>query len=428
MPWEGWFTLILLAGVLYALAREIAGPDVVMLGAMAILMGMGAISPLFPSPKEIVGQFGNEGLVTVGTLFVVAAGLSQTGALSILSNRVLGNPTSIWKAQLRMMLPAAGISAFMNNTPVVAMFIPVIRDWSHKTGVPASKLYMPLSFATLLGGVCTLIGTSTNLVVLGLMNDSQRTDATFPTLGFWDLTIVGIPAAVAGMGYILLTSRWLLPRRIPSADFSTVPAHDSPTTPRRKSLAALSILIVMIGAMTLSTSVPIVTCTALAAAMMVLTRCCTPDQARRSIDWRTLLAIGASFGIGRAMETTGAADFVAGNMLGIFKPLGPWGVLVGVYLLTLLFTELITNNAAAALAFPIAKAAAAAMGVSFLPFGVVLAVAASAAFSTPIGYHTHLMVYGPGGYRFTDFIRFGLPLNFVVMVVVVAIAPIAFPF
>jgi di/tricarboxylate transporter len=166
----------------------------------------------------------------------------------------------------------------------------------------------------------------------------------------------------------------------------------------------------------------------LAAGALGITRCLTAEQARHSIDWQTLVAIGAALGIGKAMETTGLAGVSAGWTVGWLRPLGPTAVLAGIYFLTLVFTEILTNNAAAALAFPIAHAAAAGMGLSFLPFAVAIAVAASSGFATPMGYQTHLMVYGPGGYKFSDYLRLGIPLDLIVMAITVAMVPRLFPF
>jgi di/tricarboxylate transporter len=166
----------------------------------------------------------------------------------------------------------------------------------------------------------------------------------------------------------------------------------------------------------------------LAAAAMGITRCLSADQARRSIDWQTLVTIGAALGIGKAMATTGLAGLSAGGLVSWLQPLGPTGVLAGIYLLTLVFTEVLTNNAAAALAFPIAHAAAASLGVNFMPFAIAIAMAASAGFATPLGYQTHLMVYGAGGYRFSDYLKVGIPLDVVVLIVTVTLTPLVFPF
>ncbi|HEV2296315.1 MAG TPA: SLC13 family permease [Tepidisphaeraceae bacterium] len=600
MGWEAWAAIGVVLFVLVALARDWAGTDLVLLAGMTALMTLSAFSDRFPSPRQMAAEFGNEGLLAVGVLFVIAAGLTETGGLSLLTARLLGRPRSIVGAQMRMMLPVAVSSAFLNNTPVVAMFVPVVNDWCKKAGISPSKLFIPLSYAAILGGMCTLIGTSTNLVVQGMMIAAQRTDPTMPRLGFWTIGAVGLPIAVVGLIYILLTSRWLLKDRLPASvqhgdpreytvemmvqpgsgiDGSTieqaglrnlpgcylmevqrngetfaavgpqqvlrgndrlifvgvvgsvvdlqkirglVPATDQvfklsdprhqrvlieavvsntcpavgrsirdsrfrsqydaaviavhrngaridrkigdivlqsgdtllleahprfhethrnsrdfflvsaveDSQPRRheKAWLALGILALMVVAMSLEKHFSVLNAALLAAGLMLLSGCCSPQAARRSIDWSTLLSIGAAFGIGRAMETTGAAGAIAQTMTEPLGGFGPWGALLAVYAVTLLFTELVTNNAAAALAFPIARAAAASLEASFMPFAICIAVAASAGFATPLGYQTHLMVYGPGGYRFSDFVRAGLPLDLIVMIVAVALTPMLFPF
>jgi di/tricarboxylate transporter len=166
----------------------------------------------------------------------------------------------------------------------------------------------------------------------------------------------------------------------------------------------------------------------LAAAAMGFTGCISAEQARRSLNLPVVAAIVAALLIGRAVEQTGLAGAIAVVMMTALREFGPWGVLAGVYAMTLLFTELITNNAAAALALPIARAAASAIDVSFMPFIIVVAIAASAGFATPLGYQTHLMVYGPGGYRFADFVRMGLPLDVLCMIITVALTPFVYPF
>ena len=140
-----------------------------------------------------------------------------------------------------------------------------------------------------------------------------------------------------------------------------------------------------------------------------------------------LLVIGASLGIGQALDTSGAAKIVADRLINLASD-NPWMVLTMVYLVTMIFTELITNNAAAVLVFPIALAASRSLGVSFMPFAITIMIAASGGFATPIGYQTNLMVYGPGGYRFTDYVRIGVPLDLVFMAVTVSITPLIYPF
>lgn len=602
MTWEAAVAGLVVAVVLHALARNLAPPDVALPAAAVVLTSLSAVSDRFPSPRQLAAGFGNEGLLTVGVLFVVAAGLTETGGLSLIAERFLGRPRSVASAQLRLMVPVAAASSVLNNTPVVAMFLPVVEEWSRRNRLSVSKLLIPLSYAAIFGGCLTLVGTSTNLVVQSLMIEARKTDPAMPTMGMFTIGAVGLPAAVAGIAYVVLASGRLLPdRRAPRAELmdpreysvemmvlpgsaidglsieeaglrhlpgvylaaieregetlaavgpehllrgndrlmfvgvveSVVdlqrirglapatnqvfklegPRHDrclveavvSPTSPlagkgiregrfrsrydavviavhrngerirakigdivlrpgdtllleahprflkahrnnpdfllmsaldasspRRHERTWVALLIlggmVALAGLENATGLSLFNLALVAAVLMIATRCCSIEQARRSIDWSLLLAIGAALAVGRAVETTGLAGVVAQGMVGTTGTASPWLVLAQVYLLTLLFTELVTNNAAAVLAFPIAHAAAARLGVSVMPFALAVAMAASSGFATPLGYQTHMMVYGPGGYRFSDFTRIGLPLDLVVGAVAVGLLPLLFPF
>ena len=601
MSWEAWAALGIVLGILYALARNLADPDVVLLGAVAAIMTLAQFSDRFPGAAQVSTILGNEGLLTVGMLFIVAAGLTETGALRMVTERALGRPSSIRGAQTRLMLPVIGISAFLNNTPVVAMFMPVVREWCRRTSLPPSKLFIPLSYAAVLGGVCTLIGTSTNLLVHGLLLEAQRSDPSIEAFGMFTLSPVGVPIALVGLLFVVTFSSRLLPDRRRSAgafanprqysvemvvepgspidgqtieaaglrhlpglflaaiernglrrvavpadeqlrgnDLLTfvgvvdsvvdlqrmrglIPATDqvvklnpprharflaeavvSPECPlvgqtvregrfrtryeaviiavrrngegvnekigdiklqagdtlllettRRflrqqrnsrdfflvsgiadsqplrhdRAWIALAILGVMVTAVAAEqiTGLSVFHAALLAAVAMGVTRCLSAEQARRSVEWSTLVTIGAALVVGKTIETSGLAGAAAGSMVSTLSPLGPVAVLAGVYLLTLIFTELVTNNAAAALAFPIALAAAKGLGVSFMPFAVVIAIAASSGFATPLGYQTHLMVYGAGGYKFADYLRIGIPLDILVMALTIGLTPLVFP-
>lgn len=602
MPWEAWVTLLIVSAMFYALWRKAAGADVILLASGVSLCALSVISPKFPSASQLAAQAGNEGVLTVAALFVVAAGLTETGGMSRLTERLLGRPGSEIGAQLRLMLPVSTFSAFLNNTPIVAMFMPVVEDWCRKIGVSPSKLLLPLSYAAILGGGCTLIGTSTNLVVQALLVDARRTDPSVPLMTMLSLTPIGVPVALAGIAYVVVAARWLLPdrrtlrndladarqytiemmvlpgsridgqtieqaalRHLPGVFLSgierqgeavpavapthvlrgndrllfvgvvesvaylqriegLIPATDQVfklTAPRfnrllievvvsdtcplvgltiragqfrtRYDAAVIAVyrngermggkigdivirpgdtlllqshpdfvarhrnnrdfLLVapientqpvrheragvaftIVAAMVLVASlepvlgVSLFTAALLAAAAMGFTGCLSAEQARRSLNLPVVISIVAALLIGRAVEQTGLAGATATAMMSGLRGFGPWAVLAGVYAMTLLFTELITNNAAAALAFPIARAAASAMDVSFMPFIIVVAIAASAGFATPLGYQTHLMVYGPGGYRFADFFRMGLPLDLLCMIAAVGLTPFVYPF
>jgi di/tricarboxylate transporter len=544
--------------------------------------------------RDALSGFSNEGMITVGALYLVVAGLRQTGAISLLAGPLLGRPSSVRMAQLRLMIPVAGASALLNNTPIVAMMLPVIVEWAKKYEMAASKLLIPLSFATILGGTCTLIGTSTNLIVDGLL----RSDLGHPGLSLFAIAPVGIPVAIVGIVYLVWMGDWLLPDRrpaisktddpreytaemmvpsnsslvgktiesaglrhlpgaylmeierneqvIPVVDPSEtlragdrlvfvgvvdsvvdlqkmrglVPATDqvfkldSPRVHRglieavvsdscplvgrtiregrfrtrygavviavarngqrlkgkigdivldagdtlllealpnfadqqrnnrdfylvsrvpgarplrhERAPVAIGILAAMVVVVGLGI-VEMLHAALVAGMLMILTRCCTTNMARREIEWSVLVAIAASFGIGRALEKTGAAESLVQTVFS-FTADHPLAIMATVYLATTLLTNFVTNTAAAALMFPIAVAAAQNVNASPMPFVVSVMFAASAAFATPIGYQTNLMVYGPGGYRFSDFVRIGLPLNLLTAAVALVTIPWVFPF
>ncbi len=230
IPFPILFTLLVLAVVVLSLTFLRVGPEFVLLGGLTLLLVFGIVET-----QAALKGFANEGLITVAVLFVVAEGMRQTGGLSSIGQALLGKPKSLRSAQSRIMIPSAVMSAFLNNTPVVAMALPVVNDWAKKFRLSVSHLLMPLSFATILGGLMTLVGTSTTLVVNGLLIDAQQRaaaeaedpppnkppllfpgrDANRPGLGMFEIAYIGGPAALLGVGYLLICSKWLLPERKP---------------------------------------------------------------------------------------------------------------------------------------------------------------------------------------------------------------------
>lgn len=203
--WQIIYTSLILLTMFIALLSDKVGADMVMISALTLLL-----VPSIISIQEALAGFANEGLLTVLVLFVVAAGISQTGALDWYMGKLLGRPKSAASAQLRLMVPIAFISAFLNNTPVVCVMIPIVQRWGKNVGIPPQQLLIPLSFASILGGTCTLIGTSTNLVVVGLLK-VRYPDDSVGNVGLFDLGIYGVPIAMAGIAYTLFFSTFLLP-------------------------------------------------------------------------------------------------------------------------------------------------------------------------------------------------------------------------
>jgi di/tricarboxylate transporter len=613
--WQMAVTAAVVVGTLLGLLFIQRAPDMIMFGGVVVLMLTGILGP-----GEALQGMANEGMISVAALFIVAAGVERTGALAVIVERVLGRPRSLSAAQLRTMVGPGIVSAFMNNTPVVALLVPAIREWARKNRLSVSKLLMPMNSAVVLGGLCTLIGTSTNVIVAGLVEDRvarglarpwgvlDLTWAGIPAawgglreftgpLGMFDITWLGVPLFIVGIVYGLTASRFLLKDRRPAVSRSDDPRQyslemvvepgsglvgrtieeaglrhldglflmeidrgghviaavspserlqagdrlvfvgvidsvvelqkvrglrpatdqvfklDDPRSERRlveavvsptcplvgrtiregnfrssygavviavardgerlrmkigditlapgdtllleagpaflerqrtsrhfylvsevqdaaaprhdRAWIACTILAGMVLAVTLNL-LPMVVAALAAVGLMLATRCLSSTEARRAIEWEALLLIAGSFGVAQAMQKTGLATVIAEATVAAAGN-HPLLVLTAIYFVTMITTELLSNNAAAVLSFPIAWQTAEQLGVHPLPFVMAITVAASCGFATPIGYQTNLMIYGAGGYKFTDYVRYGGPLNLIVMALTVGLAPLIWP-
>ncbi|MES1927992.1 TrkA-C domain-containing protein [Salinisphaera dokdonensis CL-ES53] len=588
MSLDALLTLGVLVGVFAMLTLTRIAVDAVLVGGLIVLLLTGVVNA-----EAAFAGFSNPGLVTIAALYIVVAGLRDTGATQMLATRVLRRPRSVPHAQAQLVLPTALLSAFLNNTPVVAALIPAVSDWCRKHGLSVSQLMMPLSFAAILGGTCTLIGTSTNLLVNSLLVQQGISDG----LGMFELAWVGLPIALLGIGFMIGASHWLLPDRTPAlgrmdnpreysvemmvaaggplegqtiegAGLRQLPGmylaeierdgHILPAvspreplqgedrlvfvgivdsvvdlqktrglvpateqifkldTPRRarvlveavvshscplvgmtirdggfrgqynavvlavardgariqrkigdivlqpgdtlllearpsfvaqqrhsrdfflvsqvadsqppqhhRAYAAIAIVAGLVAVVTVGLT-DILHAALGGAALMLLARCCTLGSARKTLDWPLLVAIGAAIGIGAAVEQTGLAQAIAGGFIGLAGS-STYAALTGLFVTTVLISSMVTNNAAAVIMFPIAVSLAQGASQSPMPYAIVVLVAASASFLTPIGYQTNLMVYGPGGYRFTDFLRLGAPLTLLVGVMTLLIVPWVWP-
>ncbi|MEM6472069.1 MAG: SLC13 family permease [Planctomycetota bacterium] len=593
IDWEAWLSIAVAVGLLATLAMRLAAPDVLAVAFLTLLVVVQEFSgsQKLPDPEIAVAGFGNSGVLALGFLFAVVTGLEMTGGTKLATGWLLDRAKSLRDAQLRLFIPVAAISGFLNNTPVVAALIPVVDDMARRIGASASRLLLPLSYATILGGMCTVMGTSTNLIVSQEYAAVQGSE-----LAFFAPAVVGLPAAVLGLIYLLFASNHLIPQRRPAVSVTDDPKQytvemqidpDGPLVGKSIQQAGLRNLrglyvaeiqrgelvlpakpterlqgddaLILVGALdsvvdlrkirglltpddqgrkleipewrrTLIEAVVSPRCSllgktvregrfrsnynaavvavargdrrlegkigdvrletgdvllleaspsflhrsrelrdfylvsqvggdsvrrhdrawysiavmtgmvaiasmgllsilsaAMAAALaMILFRCCTTNEARRAVDLRILIVIGATIGIGRSLDQSGAADAIAEGMIG-FAGRDPFLTLALVYLVTMLCTELITNNAAALIMLTVATGAAASLGVEPMPFVIAVMIAASASFLTPFGYQTNLMVYTVGGYRVSDYLRFGLPLSLIVFAVAMIMIPWFYP-
>lgn len=585
---DAWITSAVLLGVLGMLIGTRKSPDSIMLGGLGVLLITGVLTP-----AEALRGFSNEGIITIAVLYCVAAGLRETGAMDWVTHRVLGQPGNVRSAQIRIMIPIATMSAFMNNTPLVAIVLPVVNDWARRLRIAPSKVLIPLSYASIFGGACTLIGTSTNLVVNGWL-----LEAGYAGLGMFEITPLGLPCLIIGIVVVLAGSRWLLPDRQPAIsqehdprsfsvemtvvpngplvgktiqsaglrhlpgvylmeverngetipavgpgevlksndrlvfvgivesvvdlhkiqglipatnqvfklkaprgkrllveavvsdscpivgmniregkfrtrynavvvavarsghrinkkigdivlkagdtlllealpsfvtqqrnrrDFYLVSKIDGSTPPNyEKAPIALAILACLVALVSLGL-LPMLKAAFLAVLIMLLTRCTSSAVMRRSIDWQVLLVISASLGLGRAMQISGLATLATDTL---FQIVGthPHVLIAVIFALTATLAATITAQAAAVLMLPLAWTAASGLSVSFMPFAMTVMIAASTTIATPIGYPTNLMIYGPGGYRFVDYLRIGVPVTILVGLTTTLLAPVLFGF
>ena len=599
MTWTAWFALGVTALVVIGLARNLAA-DALLWGAV-VACGLAGILSL----EEMFAGLTNSGMLTIAALYVVAAGVRETGALDLVARKFLRGIRTRRALMVRMGMVVPVLSAFLNNTPVVAMLIPMLNRWSAKHRVSPSKVLIPVSFMSILGGMTTLIGTSTNLVVHGMMADAAaaRPDLaqSLRPMGLFEIGAVGIPCALLGVLYLIFFSRRLLPERtdmleeisaspreyivemrvaddcqfvgmhveeaglrhlhglylheivrgsdiiapvqpdhvilagdvlsfsgvvstivdlerlpglIPVADpgyehqlsvqreHMLTEAVVSPTAPiigrsivesnfralynaavvavhrggtrlsgrigdvvlrsgdtlllqtgphfadahrnnrdfflvssiedsqpLRYDRAVLSLVLLSIMIVLLTTqAIPTVLAAFLIAGAMIVGRCISVASARQALELQTLFAIAGAIALGLALLNSGAVHAIAHSTVSTVGQWGPYAVLAALAVLTMLFTEIVTNTAAAALMFPLGVATALDLGVDPRPFVMVVALIASASFLTPIGYQTNLMVYGPGGYRFTDFTRVGFPLSVLLLLAATLLAPVVWPF
>lgn len=518
------FVTIVVLLLLVALTKEVMRPGLILLSGAILFMVAGIISP-----KEMIEGFSNKGMITVGLLFLISEGVRRSGLLEQLLYKLLPQAkTSVRNVQLRMMPAIAFISAFLNNTPVVVIFAPMLKRWAEKMKMPATKFLIPLSFATIVGGMCTLIGTSTNLVVHGMALNEAITNPGSGVRGLdmFELGKIGLPIAIVAIIYIITFSKYLLPNRREQAgeaiseeadsknfrvevvlgarfpaigrhvrnyDFkqkygatlleirrsgNTLLMHDmrkekfyegdtlvlladeafmqnwgdssfflmvndmrekEPEMGKKKRWFTIFLLFFMvIGASigelpSMANVVPgmkfdMFFFVCIVVGIMAWTNIFPARKYTKFISWDILVTIATAFAISKAMQNSGMADTIGAWAVEASKGHSPYVLLGIVFLICNVFTELMTNNAAAALAFPISISMAEHLGVSPMPFIVVICIAASASFCTPIGYQTNLIVQGVGGYKFSDFVKIGLPLNLIVGIMSVLLIPIFWPF
>jgi len=422
--------LAVLLGVIAALIWGKIRAEVVALTGAAVLLVTRTIRPV-----EVEGAFASPAIIALASLFVIAYALELTGVLGLLVRGATRLCARLGAAGLWIVISVSGaLSAFVNNTPIVVLAAPVIRDVAKVQGLSVKRFLIPLSYATILGGSCTLIGTSTNLLV----NDMAR-NAGQPVFSLFEITPVALCVALAGGIYLFALGGRMLANsqdaapalsargtQTPAGDDPAIFPADRPLQP----LAAAFSLLVFVGVVAVAAIglVPIAAAAFAGAVLLILTGTIRADDAYKGLRPEVLLLIAGMVVIGLAMEITGLAALATGSMLTWMGGAGPFFALVLLYGVTLFLTEILSNAAVAVLVTPIAVALAESLGVSPRPFLVAVMMAASAAFATPFGYQTNVLVYQMGGYSYGDFVRIGVPLNLLTWLVGALAIPFFFPF
>ena len=436
MSFDQLVTLAVLAAVIAALILDRHRADVVALVGAAVLLITGAVRPV-----EVQGAFASPAIIALASLFVIAYAMELSGLLDAAIRRGVALCQRIGAAGLWLLIALCGAgSAFLNNTPIVVMGAPVVRDVALRLKLPPKRYLMPLSYVAVLGGCMTLIGTSTNLLV----NDMASV-AGQPRFGIFEITPVGACVAIAGAIYLFFASGRLVRTGDGEGEPDSPAMHShaadiqhaqlgSPdlfaeghTLKPWRALASVSVFAGVIALAALNVA-PIAAAAFAGAVLLIVIRVISADEAYQGLRPEILFLIAGMVVLGIALEETGLAGEATRSLVGSLDSLQPIVALVLLYGATLLLTELLSNATVAVLVTPLAVALAEALGVSPRPFIVAVMMAGSAAFATPFGYQTNVLVYQMGGYSYMDFVRVGLPLNLVTWAVACVVIPIVFPF
>lgn len=454
MTFDQIVALVVLVGVVGLMIHGRMRADVAALLGAAVLLVMGVVRPV-----EVQGAFASPAILALAGLFVIAYAIELSGLLGLMIRQATRLASRIGALGIWMVIGLCGsVGGFLNNTPVVVLAAPVIRDVARSLGLSPKRFLMPLSHVTVMGGLLTLIGTSTNLLV----NDMAR-NAGQPVFTLFEITPVGLVIALVGGVWLYFVGAHQLRRTAEaeeggaatpagataSASAATMQIGEARNQPDgsgdaslgdvalysaadrpfrlRPALISLAVFVGVIASAALGWA-PIAAAAFAGAVALILLKVITPDEAYSGLRPEILLLIAGMVVIGTAMELTGLAKAAAGQLIGLIRPLGPFGALAVLYGVTLFATELLSNATVAVLMTPIAVAVSESLGVDARPFLVTVMMAASAAFATPFGYQTNVLVFNMAGYSYMDFVRVGLPLNLVTWAAAMVAIPVFFPF
>lgn len=468
MSFDQIIALTVLVAVVGVLIHGRVRADVVALAGAAVLLLLGVVRPV-----EVQAAFASPAVIALACLFVIGYAIELSGLLGLLIRQATRLCTRLGEAGLWIVMVLCGAaSALLNNTPIVVLAAPVIKDVAESLNRSPKRFLIPLSYITIMGGSCTLIGTSTNLLV----NDMAR-NVGQPVFTLFEITPVGLVIALCGSLWLYFVGarqlgrsvagdeaealrrkraeearieaearraarRFRLPFNLPRlgeartnedgsgdahlGDVKLYGAADRPFDVKR-AMVSLGIFVAVVLAAGLGW-IPIAAAAFGGAVALILLRILTAEEAYSGLRPDILLLIAGMVVIGIAIEVTGLGQSGASLLIDVTRPFGPLAALIILYGVTLFATELLSNATVAVLITPVAVALAVSLGVDPRPFLVAVMMAASAAFATPFGYQTNVLVYQLGGYSYMDFVRIGVPLNLVTWVAAMVAIPVFFPF
>ena len=423
-------TLIVLAVMAVLFVTEIIPLAITSLGGAITLGLMGIITP-----KVVFSGLSDSTVVLFAGMFVVGAALFYTGSAQKIGETVVSHAgTSENGLMLAIMLVTATMSAFLSNTGTTAALLPVVVGICAVAKIPASRQLMPLAFAAGIGGIITMVGTPPNIIVSGTLSKFG-----IEPFGFFEFAWIGIPLTVATIVFMMLVGKHLLPKHeiTDAGDVEQeVAAEDISNDPKKQlysGLILLGVIIAMILGDPLKTyfgiNLPLSMVAVIGAMLCVLTGCLNEKQAYTSIDWVTIFLFAGMMPVATALDQSGAGKMIADAVIGVMgSDPSPYFATAVLFALSCIMTQFMSNTASCALLAPIGISIAQGMGAD--PHAVLMAigVAASCAFGTPVGTPPNTLVLGPGQYKFTDYVKAGVPLILVCFVVSLIIIPMVWPF
>ena len=423
-------TLIVLAVMAVLFVTEIIPLAITSLGGAITLGLMGIITP-----KVVFSGLSDSTVVLFAGMFVVGAALFYTGLAQKIGETVVSHAgTSENGLMLAIMLVTATMSAFLSNTGTTAALLPVVVGICAVAKIPASRQLMPLAFAAGIGGIITMVGTPPNIIVSGTLSKFG-----IEPFGFFEFAWIGIPLTVATIVFMMLVGKHLLPKHeiTDAGDVEQeVAAEDISNDPKKQlysGLILLGVIIAMILGDPLKTyfgiNLPLSMVAVIGAMLCVLTGCLNEKQAYTSIDWVTIFLFAGMMPVATALDQSGAGNMIANAVIGVMgSDPSPYFATAVLFALSCIMTQFMSNTASCALLAPIGISIAQGMGAD--PHAVLMAigVAASCAFGTPVGTPPNTLVLGPGQYKFTDYVKAGVPLILVCFVVSLIIIPMVWPF